>query len=533
VKIRHILYKDWTLLWPMVALVTIIQIGFEWAVHSTGLFQDNPASIALLRPLTLAWYAGLAAMAAAVVHQDTIPGADQDWLIRPVERSDLLLAKIVFAVIVIVAPMLVLNVAHALVLGFPFVASLRAAVYKEAFVCAIIIIPVLAFASTTRNMAELTVFGAALMVVYAVSAGLSAFLLGADWCPTCDTGVSWLEHWFRHAGTFAGALVVLALQYHRRRTAIARTVVVMGAVVLASVQLPWNAAFAIQRWLDGAAQAGTAIELALESPVVAEASGAAPDARAGARQATQALLHGDVGRAGEYLRRRAVPGRTLATLDLSLRVTGTSPGEVLLLDRTEARFFSGEGRLLYRGLNPGGSAGVIFGYRTDPAAAPELVHQKVDVPGRTSLQHPARLQLDYSLTRVQVVAEQRLRGLGRAFRSADGGLCAAKLDQDEVFVRCKSVEQSPFCFSATVYAADGRHNPEILKCTPDYRRNMPPPTEILHYYGIDLPVHDRFGLAHYAVGPADLQDATVLLKFYGQPLHFKRTLVVSPLPEAT
>jgi hypothetical protein len=532
--IRHILKKDWTLLWPMVALVTAIQAGREWVVQSGGLFQDNPASIALLRPLTLAWFAGIAAVAAAVVHQDAIPGVDQDWLIRPLKRSDLLLAKVVFAVAAIAAPMFVLNLAHALSLGFPFVPSFGAAVYKEVFVCASFVVPMLALAATTRNMTELTVFGAALIVVYAVSTGLSAFLLGADWCPTCDTGVSWQEHWLQHAGTFAGAVVVLVLQYHRRRTAIARAVVVAGAVALACVQVPWNTAFALQGWLSGSTQVDTPIELVLEreAPSAAGTSGA-PDARVGARQVTQALLRGDVGRAGEYLRRRAAQGMAPAALDFSLRITGASPGELILLDRTETHFFSGDGRLLYRGLNPGGSPGVISGYRTDPAAAPELIHQKVDVPARASRQHPARLRLDYSLTRVQEVAEHRLFALGGEFRSADAGLCAAKLDQDVVSVRCRSIEQPPFCYSATVYAADGRHNPEILKCTPDYRRHMPAATEILYFYGIDLRVHDRFGLIHYALGVADLQNCYVLLKIYGKPLHFKRTLAVSALPEAT
>src|ERR1700689_1275792 len=69
--IRYILRKDWKLLWPMVALVTAIQMAFEWV----GYFQDTPSAAVLLRPLILAWYMGIAALAAAVVLQDPVPGA--------------------------------------------------------------------------------------------------------------------------------------------------------------------------------------------------------------------------------------------------------------------------------------------------------------------------------------------------------------------------------------------------------------------------------------------------------------------------
>ena len=107
----------------MVAVVVAIQIGYEWAVFSSGLFGENPAAEALLRPLTLAWFIGIAALTAAVVHQDPIPGVDQDWLIRPLNRTQLLLAKMIFLALAISVPMFILNLAHALAMGMPFVAS--------------------------------------------------------------------------------------------------------------------------------------------------------------------------------------------------------------------------------------------------------------------------------------------------------------------------------------------------------------------------------------------------------------------------
>ena len=72
--IWSIFKKDWTLLWPLAVLVTLIQIAFEWAVYKFGFFGAAPLARELLRLLTPAWYIGVVALAVAVVHEDTIPG---------------------------------------------------------------------------------------------------------------------------------------------------------------------------------------------------------------------------------------------------------------------------------------------------------------------------------------------------------------------------------------------------------------------------------------------------------------------------
>ena len=141
--IGHIFKKDWKLLWPMAALVTIIQFGLEWAAYSGGFFGEDPAAKVLLPPLTLAWFIGIAALAAAVVHQDAIPGVDQDWLIRPLSRTHLLLAKLGFVLLIITVPMTVSNLADAMASGFALLPSLKAVVSKELFVLACFLVPVL------------------------------------------------------------------------------------------------------------------------------------------------------------------------------------------------------------------------------------------------------------------------------------------------------------------------------------------------------------------------------------------------------
>jgi hypothetical protein len=523
--IRHILRKDWNLLWPMVAVVAAIQIGYEWAIFSSGLFGENPGAEALLRPLTLAWFAGIAALTVAVVHQDPIPGADQDWLIRPLNRTQLLLAKMIFLALVISAPMFMMNLTHALAMRMPVAASLIAVLSKELFIFACFIVPVAALAATTRNMTELMVLAATLVLIYAVSVSLSAFLLGADWCPTCHTGMAWLQHLGQHAGILVGAAVVLFLQYYRRQSTVARGLAIVGTVSLVFIQLPWNTAFHIEQWLSESSgdAAAVALELGKELPTQDPASGGNS---ADSRQTTQMLLRGQLDQAFVNLHRRARPGGAPVTIDLPVRIIGISGDELLLADRSQILLFGEDGRLLYRGKGTGASAGLLAAEGGEVTSS-GLSYQAFELPGnvyRNAAARTVRLQIEYTLTLVKVRAEHKIAALDGELRSADLGLCATRLDRNNITVHCKSISQAPFCYSGTLYGADGRHDPEVFQCAPDYRHHWPALIDVLNYSGIDLPVRDPYAAA--PDGPK-LETSHVLLKIYGELAHFKRTLTVA------
>src|SRR5579871_5598210 len=197
--IPHILRKDWILLWPLVLLVLAIQVAFEWALYRWGAFGDNLLAGELVRLLPIAWMVGVLALTIAVVQEDPIPGAEQDWLIRPVPRADLLLAKLTFLLLTVCVPMLILNVAHEVASGFPLARSLQMALYKEGFVLLTLIVPIMALATVTRSMVELLLLAAALVVLYTALLGISAAFSGEDHCPTCNTALVWLQHLLQHA----------------------------------------------------------------------------------------------------------------------------------------------------------------------------------------------------------------------------------------------------------------------------------------------------------------------------------------------
>ena len=510
----------------MTVLVTAIQVGHEWAVYRSGLFGESPGAEVLLRPLTLAWFAGIAALAAATVHQDAVPGVDQDWLIRPLRRTELLLAKLLFVALTIGLPMGILNLAHALAMHMPVALSLKAVVSKELFVFACFVVPVMAIASATRNMAELLLVAAALVVVYALGVGTSALLFGEDWCPTCHTGMAWLQHLFQHLLILAGACVVLGLQYYRRASILSRTLAIAGAGLLAFLQVTWSSAFAIERWLAGPRQDTASVALELSPPGdlrPAQTGDAVPEAR----RAAHLLMHGDVDEAVADLRRQARPNDSVA-IDLPLRASRAAD-EMLLVDRWQARLLDEQGRLLYSGVSAT-SPGLMPASQDDPAGTFSLAHETLKIPAkayRTTAAAPGRLQLDYFLTRVRRSTEYRIAADNGRLQAPELGVCATLADRNTVTLHCKTINPAPFCYSATLYDSEGRHDPEVFKCEPDYRRRWPPLLDILNFYGVDVPLRDRYGIAHYAVDASSLGSSYLLLRIYTELDHIERTVTAA------
>jgi hypothetical protein len=530
--IRQICLKDWRLLWPMVALATGIQLALGWASYKAGLFHDDSAAFALLRPLTIAWFAAIVALGATTVHQDPIPGVDQDWLIRPLKRNQVLLAKIVFVVVTVCAPMLLIDVALAMLQGFSFAHSLGSGAYKELSVALYVILPALALAALTRNMAELALLAAALVVAYAASLFVSALLLGGAQCPTCDTSVVWIERLLQRLGIVTGAGVILALQYYRRRTNWARAVALCGAVALVCAQLPWSTAFGIQRWISGSSARSAAVQIGLQAQSSLGAEGADDAAhRLGAGQATRALLEGNVGEAAEFVRERTHARAAPLLIDVPLRISGVSADELLLLDRLGVQVLDAAGRRLYRGTSASELRDMVGAFTGISPAERGIAHQTLELPAAVFRAHPrgAQVQLEYSLTLIRALAQHRMPAQDGTLKASDIGICMTRADQNRVRLRCEQLGDAPYCLAATLHGAHGILVPEQLSCVHDYRRDIPSPTTTLALEGIDLWIRETTGLTHGAAEPADFSESYVTLTTYGAPEHFTRKLVLPAL----
>ena len=157
--IWHIFKKDWKLQWRFAVIMALVQFANAALLVKMSPFQDNRSLNSLMPLMILAILAGIPFLIAAVVHQDAIPGVRQDWLVRPIRRRDLLLAKLLFVLIAVHGPMLLADLFRGLANGFAFGPSLAAAASHGLFVLVAFSVPLLAFASLTRNFMEALVAG--------------------------------------------------------------------------------------------------------------------------------------------------------------------------------------------------------------------------------------------------------------------------------------------------------------------------------------------------------------------------------------
>src|SRR5581483_10419688 len=206
---------------------------------------------------------------------------------------------------------------------------------------------------------------------------------------------------------------------------------------------------------------------------------------------------------------------------IPLRLGGLTSDEFLFADRTQLSVSDDRGRVLYRGTSTRGSVALI----PDPDAGQEsgLVRQPVELArplydeART---RPLGIALEYSLTLMSAGARHRISAVDGELRTPEMGLCRTKAMANEILMVCKQLGRAPVCYGATLFALDGRHNPEVLQCTPDYRPYLPSLGNILTVSAVELPTHDASGLTHYSVDGSELSNAYVELRTYAPRAHF-------------
>jgi hypothetical protein len=255
--IWHIFRKDWKLLWWKVLIVEALLACATIADSRQGHFHSTDAATNLLGMLT--FVAGFF-LVMELAQLDPLVGAGQDWVARPIRRMDLLLAKVLFLLVAVV-PLVLIETVQGLAAGVPFGRSLTGSTLDSFSVLASSGLPALAFASLFRNATETI---AATFVAVLTKIAISWVVQGNGNFPLTGTatgsGLNWLidtgETWVY----FAGALVVLAIQYFRRKTIRARWVAALVLVITTLAPLlPWQYAFALERRLSPGAGAGVNI----------------------------------------------------------------------------------------------------------------------------------------------------------------------------------------------------------------------------------------------------------------------------------
>ena len=233
--IPHILRKDLKLLWKpalaVSALYPIATVFFSWRFVQ---LISEAASIAVC---LVAFY-----LLVTVVHQDPIPSDRADWLTRPIPRFELLSAKLLFALVTVVGPMMLVDFGVALALGFDLGPVLQATLSHGVTVFLGLVLPVMAIAALTRNLPQ------SLIGVAIIALAYSVFLPLLPWsAKSGDRLLGWIVDATILGIGLVAASIVLWLQYKRRMTRTSVFVALASCVcVVMSGRAPWRNSWPVQ-----------------------------------------------------------------------------------------------------------------------------------------------------------------------------------------------------------------------------------------------------------------------------------------------
>lgn len=506
----HIFKKDFKLWWQFALAVALLRWLRAFVYFKLGHFVENYALLSLVELLETIAALGSGFLIAFLVHHDAVPGVRQDWLVRPIRRRDLIVAKLLFVILLVQGPVFLADLTGALADGFSFSSSFAAAFSRSIFLFVGFDLPVLAIAAITRNLSEGVVGGLGLFFLLMFFQVMFFGLNNGSLHPiaaTFNTGVAWVTEATRMMILLCGVAVILALQYWRRKTAASRALVLGIAVICLLTQaLPWNAAFALERGVSTAAGTSDAVRIKFDaqSPRYKEPSGI------------------DLNQTKQSLESRA-EGENAVFLPLS--ITGLSARSILFADHYEARAIGPDGIAIDLGTKTDLGYKSAEGHRTYyPLEIRAGVFGKIK-------DKPVRLELDYSLSLLNPSASASIPALNGNVRVSELGWCQTKVNDagTAVEVLCLQPGTGPTCGTAVLENASmDKRNPEASQCNPDYTPyfgRYVPDTAVTRF-GVRLPFRDASGLAHYPVDGPQLGTSNIKLTLYEAEAHFNRKLVI-------
>jgi ABC-type transport system involved in multi-copper enzyme maturation permease subunit len=515
----HIFKKDLRLRWPYGLTAAIAQVAIITVHLKLGVFEKQRIFAAVLLVLEIMMDLGVAVLIATVVHEDSVVGVRQDWLVRPIRRRDLVAAKLLFLLLTMQVPMLLACVIGGLANGFPFWLSLSAALSQNVYFLIGFTLPIFAFVSLTGSTSE--ALGVAFMIVVGSIMGLNVLVLpitGSPLGPTSNTGLAWIPLTFRFAIYFVAALAILVLQYFRRATRASwRLLAASVATCLFSALVPWKVVFALQKAIAPAPIETKAIAVSF-SPGHLQSATEASLAR------NPAIAKGD--------QNQEMNEDTI--LHIPLLFIGVPGGSILKIDRTVARLTvpntAREEIVSAMGDADDFEVPDDDQHTSEPRPIDEILHVRGNVYTQIK-DAPVTLQLEYSVTLLKLSSTHTIPAVNGDVFIDDLGHCKTRLNDSrtEVDLNCLDVGNTSQCTTALLQdPATGLHNPPLHGCRDDYApyfgRYQPPDTLVLR--GVDFDFRDPSGLIHYPVNESTVNGAHVLIKNYNVAGHFTMHLTI-------
>jgi hypothetical protein len=451
------------------------------------------------------------------VQQDAIPGVNQDWLVRPIKRRDLLLAKALVVALLIHGPMVVVNLAQGLAEGFSFSQTLRAALLSTLEVALVFSLPVMAIAALTKSVTEALIGSLGIVLGLVLMYLLTTYALHLSQ-PVEGTGVAWVWQSLSHSLLLFMTAAVLILQYFRRSTRLSRMLFAAGLLLLMLTPgLPWRPAFAIQRWLSANPDADDTMAIEFD-PAVGQPAADANSGRLDGQFFIKDSEEKDNTKAGSD---------GTARIFLPLRISGMPAGLSLHADRSEIRLVDADGEILYRG------TGHVFDLSSSGGGDRRALRQTIQIPAeiyRAVADRTLQLEVDYSLTLLRPHALPPLSALNGYRRLPNVGRCTSAMNHDgtAIVVGCRAAGELPPCMSMVLeQTTSARRNPEKFDCELNYQPALLRFSEDpLDHSETKLPFRDAPGSTPFPVGPPQLRDAQVVLTVYDPADHFSRRIVV-------
>jgi len=219
----HIFGKDVRCLtYEIVATLALVATYVYFSLAGSRAFPTEPFT-AIMLPIA-AWV-----LIARSIHAEALPGTQQFWLTRPYSRGSLLTAKVLFLLTFISLPKLVSDSIIIQKYGHSLGPVLPGLLWSQVLLFSAFILPLAALATLTSSMVQL--FFSSLLLL-----PILLFGFGDAFGP-----MSWIVHAYTAAALALASVVIVAMQYSLRRTAMARLagvalglVVVLGAAAIPS-----------------------------------------------------------------------------------------------------------------------------------------------------------------------------------------------------------------------------------------------------------------------------------------------------------
>jgi hypothetical protein len=539
--IWHYFKKDARLMWPMALALATLQALSALRTVVLGHFNEPRLLYTMTEILPFLALLGIVVTSITVVHQDPLPGDRQDWLVRPAKRVDVWLAKVLFVLLLVLAPIFLVDIAEQLALQLPLSVSMSAATSRALVLLSVFALPGLVLGAITRSFAEALIFGIFASVAIELLTALTVGMLPVGTLFERPQGVGWINVTSAMLVMLIAAYATLAFQYRHRRTAFARGMALTGVLLAMAtlVALPSASAMALQRWTWGGDQGdgGVALQFVadrrhnsvkgVESLPLKDEPGVRDAARAAAEAAWEQTEN------SQY-----------AQIRLPLQVTGLAAGDILYADQIAVRISADNGEVYFEGMGAciRGSNAVGIGCRMNRFEVHAVGPQDADLTGAPELNLPVtvyerikdrsvRLELTFALTTFRPAQAQSI-GTSVGIRQLSGlESCATRIDSDgdEVEMRCLTNRNVPSCVAAVLEdPQSGHRNPETHACAPNYAP-WPlhlPPMDVVAHTQLSLPFRDRTGLAHYPVDQSVIAHAQINLTTYEPADHFNRMIVI-------